>query len=185
MMKQTGVMRVNCIDCLDRTNVAMSLLARSTFASQLECLGVLTQGEAAAMASADATCFPHIQVLVHLLHPHHLPFLLLLLSHSKHSPWLSHSLCISGALLLPVCTPLACINRAVLTCIETETLDSTATHCTKVCCIFNKEDQGLGWMARLPLWHRLSHGTLPHIIELLCGATLQCVYIHIHIYMYM
>ncbi len=28
MMKQTGVFRINCIDCLDRTNVAMSLLAR-------------------------------------------------------------------------------------------------------------------------------------------------------------
>jgi len=94
---------------------------------------------------------------------------------------LVHSSCLY-AFLLPVCFPPACINRAVLTCIETETLCSTTTHCTKVCCIFNKEDQDLGWRARLPLWHRLSHGTLPHIIELLCGVTLQCVYIHIHTY---
>ena len=61
MMKQSGVLRINCIDCLDRTNVAMSLLARWTFVRQLEYTGVLTEGEARTMYSGDAACFPNTQ----------------------------------------------------------------------------------------------------------------------------
>jgi hypothetical protein len=59
--KQRGVLRINCIDCLDRTNIAMSLIARSTLVRQLEYMGVLSEAEASAMSSTDASCFPQVQ----------------------------------------------------------------------------------------------------------------------------
>lgn len=42
---QTGVFRTNCIDCLDRTNVVQSLLARRSLEQQLLRTGVLMPGE--------------------------------------------------------------------------------------------------------------------------------------------
>ncbi|KAF3310481.1 hypothetical protein TWF173_009481 [Orbilia oligospora] len=42
---QTSVVRTNCMDCLDRTNVVQSMLARWTLNRQLVDLGVLNQGE--------------------------------------------------------------------------------------------------------------------------------------------
>jgi len=42
---QEGVFRTNCIDCLDRTNVVQSLLARVSLNSQLQELGILQVGE--------------------------------------------------------------------------------------------------------------------------------------------
>lgn len=42
---QTSVVRTNCMDCLDRTNVVQSMLARWTLSRQLIDLGVLNQGE--------------------------------------------------------------------------------------------------------------------------------------------
>ncbi|XP_038068344.1 phosphatidylinositol-3-phosphatase SAC1-like [Patiria miniata] len=42
---QTGVFRTNCMDCLDRTNVVQSLLARRTLQEQLQMFGVLNPGE--------------------------------------------------------------------------------------------------------------------------------------------
>ena len=39
-MKQSGVFRTNCIDCLDRTNVVQSLIARKSLEHQLRQLGV-------------------------------------------------------------------------------------------------------------------------------------------------
>ncbi|XP_065914970.1 phosphatidylinositol-3-phosphatase SAC1-like [Dysidea avara] len=42
---QTGVFRTNCIDCLDRTNVVQSMLARISLQRQLEQMGVLSLGE--------------------------------------------------------------------------------------------------------------------------------------------
>ena len=42
---QMGVMRTNCIDCLDRTNVVQSVFARKILALQLEKLGILARGE--------------------------------------------------------------------------------------------------------------------------------------------
>lgn len=45
MMKQSGVFRTNCIDCLDRTNVVQSLCARKSLQQQLVQLGILTAEE--------------------------------------------------------------------------------------------------------------------------------------------
>lgn len=45
---QTSVIRTNCMDCLDRTNVMQSMLARWTLNRQLVDLGVLEKGENAA-----------------------------------------------------------------------------------------------------------------------------------------
>lgn len=45
---QTSVIRTNCMDCLDRTNVIQSMLARWTLNRQLIDLGVLEKGENAA-----------------------------------------------------------------------------------------------------------------------------------------
>ncbi|KAF8453158.1 SacI homology domain-containing protein [Terfezia claveryi] len=42
---QTSVIRTNCMDCLDRTNVVQSMLARWTLNRQLIDLGVLEKGE--------------------------------------------------------------------------------------------------------------------------------------------
>lgn len=38
--KQTGVLRTNCMDCLDRTNVTQSAVAWRTFVQQLACEGI-------------------------------------------------------------------------------------------------------------------------------------------------
>ncbi|KAH7379784.1 SacI homology domain-containing protein [Cadophora sp. MPI-SDFR-AT-0126] len=48
---QTSVVRTNCMDCLDRTNVVQSMLARFTLNRQLTDLGVLSRGET--FTSAD------------------------------------------------------------------------------------------------------------------------------------
>ena len=45
VMEQQGVFRVNCIDCLDRTNVVKSLLCRETLQDQLRALRILGTGE--------------------------------------------------------------------------------------------------------------------------------------------
>ncbi|XP_067857935.1 phosphatidylinositol-3-phosphatase SAC1-B-like isoform X2 [Heptranchias perlo] len=45
MLQQEGTFRTNCIDCLDRTNVVQSLLARRSLQSQLQRLGVLHVGQ--------------------------------------------------------------------------------------------------------------------------------------------
>uniref|UniRef100_A0A336KBA1 Phosphatidylinositol-3-phosphatase SAC1 n=1 Tax=Culicoides sonorensis TaxID=179676 RepID=A0A336KBA1_CULSO len=42
---QTGVFRTNCIDCLDRTNVVQSMLARRSLQNTLTKLGVLVPGQ--------------------------------------------------------------------------------------------------------------------------------------------
>jgi hypothetical protein len=46
---QTSVVRTNCMDCLDRTNVVQSMLARWTLTRQLTDLGVLSKGESFTM----------------------------------------------------------------------------------------------------------------------------------------
>ncbi|KAG2349544.1 hypothetical protein BDR05DRAFT_1020563 [Suillus weaverae] len=42
LSKQKGVFRVNCIDCLDRTNVVQSAFARHVMSMQLEAVGLLS-----------------------------------------------------------------------------------------------------------------------------------------------
>uniref|UniRef100_A0A8C1CCR5 SAC1 like phosphatidylinositide phosphatase b n=1 Tax=Cyprinus carpio carpio TaxID=630221 RepID=A0A8C1CCR5_CYPCA len=44
-LQQDGTFRSNCMDCLDRTNVIQSLLARRSLQSQLERMGVLHVGQ--------------------------------------------------------------------------------------------------------------------------------------------
>jgi hypothetical protein len=43
--KQKGVVRTNCIDCLDRTNVTQSLLGRKALEMQLQRIGVFEASE--------------------------------------------------------------------------------------------------------------------------------------------
>uniref|UniRef100_A0A3B4XA35 SAC1 like phosphatidylinositide phosphatase b n=1 Tax=Seriola lalandi dorsalis TaxID=1841481 RepID=A0A3B4XA35_SERLL len=45
LMNQEGTFRSNCMDCLDRTNVIQSLLARRSLQSQLRKMGVLHTGQ--------------------------------------------------------------------------------------------------------------------------------------------
>ncbi|KAF8402630.1 hypothetical protein HHK36_010719 [Tetracentron sinense] len=45
LVEQKGITRVNCIDCLDRTNVTQSYLARKSINSQLQRIGVLSSTE--------------------------------------------------------------------------------------------------------------------------------------------
>ncbi|XP_027891482.1 phosphatidylinositol-3-phosphatase SAC1-A isoform X2 [Xiphophorus couchianus] len=45
LTQQKGVFRSNCMDCLDRTNVIQSLLARRSLQSQLQRMGVLNVGQ--------------------------------------------------------------------------------------------------------------------------------------------
>lgn len=44
---QRGVVRTNCMDCLDRTNVVQSMLGRYTLSRMLQDIGILRPGEAA------------------------------------------------------------------------------------------------------------------------------------------
>lgn len=45
--RQTAVVRTNCMDCLDRTNVVQTMLARWTLTRQLTDIGILRPGESA------------------------------------------------------------------------------------------------------------------------------------------
>ncbi|XP_072772678.1 phosphatidylinositol-3-phosphatase SAC1-A-like [Nerophis lumbriciformis] len=45
LVQQRGVFRSNCMDCLDRTNVIQSLLARRSLQSQLQRMGILNIGQ--------------------------------------------------------------------------------------------------------------------------------------------
>lgn len=54
--KQTAVVRTNCMDCLDRTNVIQSMLGRWTLTRQLIDLGLLAPGESA----QDDQTFEHL-----------------------------------------------------------------------------------------------------------------------------
>ena len=54
--KQNAVVRTNCMDCLDRTNVVQSMLGRWTLTRQLTDLGLIRPGEAA----SDDQSFEHL-----------------------------------------------------------------------------------------------------------------------------
>jgi len=55
-MKQTAVVRTNCMDCLDRTNVVQSMLGRWALTKQLQDAGVLSQGDNV----SDDAAFEHL-----------------------------------------------------------------------------------------------------------------------------
>lgn len=45
LSQQNGVFRTNCIDCLDRTNVVQSMLAKRSLKQTLQKLGILRSGQ--------------------------------------------------------------------------------------------------------------------------------------------
>ncbi|KAK3406844.1 hypothetical protein EUGRSUZ_K02976 [Eucalyptus grandis] len=51
--EQKGIIRSNCIDCLDRTNVTQSFLAQKSLDHQLRQIGVLTSSECISMFDED------------------------------------------------------------------------------------------------------------------------------------
>ena len=53
--KQSGVLRINCIDCLDRTNVVQGWLARRQLDRLLTQMGLLAPG------SSITDTFPEVQ----------------------------------------------------------------------------------------------------------------------------
>ena len=57
---QTAVVRTNCMDCLDRTNVVQTMLARWTLTRQLRDLGILRPGESADDDAAFKDLFRNI-----------------------------------------------------------------------------------------------------------------------------
>lgn len=57
ILEQRGVIRSNCIDCLDRTNVTQSYLARRSLDSQLQRLGALSSNECISMFTEDFEIF--------------------------------------------------------------------------------------------------------------------------------
>ncbi|GMP51251.1 hypothetical protein CsSME_00017550 [Camellia sinensis var. sinensis] len=60
--EQKGIIRSNCIDCLDRTNVTQSFLAQKSLNSQLQRLGVLSRTECISMFSEDFAIFKTLWV---------------------------------------------------------------------------------------------------------------------------
>ncbi|KAL9053650.1 MAG: hypothetical protein Q9206_003842 [Seirophora lacunosa] len=58
--RQTAVVRTNCMDCLDRTNVVQTMLARWTLTRQLTDIGILKPGEAADDDAAFKVLFRNI-----------------------------------------------------------------------------------------------------------------------------
>lgn len=65
---QKSIVRTNCMDCLDRTNVVQSMLARWMLNRQMIDMGVLTEGENTAAFEAFEVMFrngkPHISLLL-------------------------------------------------------------------------------------------------------------------------
>ncbi|KAJ8898917.1 hypothetical protein K2173_008410 [Erythroxylum novogranatense] len=55
--EQKGIIRSNCIDCLDRTNVTQSYLAEKSLTEQLQIIGVLTSTECISMYNEDYVKF--------------------------------------------------------------------------------------------------------------------------------
>jgi len=45
LRQQTGVVRTNCMDCLDRTNVVQSMIARRILTEQLRAADILSSRE--------------------------------------------------------------------------------------------------------------------------------------------
>ncbi|KAK8944707.1 Phosphoinositide phosphatase SAC6 [Platanthera zijinensis] len=54
---QTGVVRTNCIDCLDRTNVTQSMIGRNMLEGQLKKIGIFSDDDAISEYSIFDSCF--------------------------------------------------------------------------------------------------------------------------------
>lgn len=57
---QIGVFRTNCIDCLDRTNVVQSMLAKRSLRQVLEKLGILHMGQTLESAMAFESLYKNV-----------------------------------------------------------------------------------------------------------------------------
>lgn len=57
---QSGVFRTNCIDCLDRTNVVQSMLARRSLQQVLEKLNILSLGQSIQSVLAFDSLFKNV-----------------------------------------------------------------------------------------------------------------------------
>lgn len=57
---QSGVFRTNCIDCLDRTNVVQSMLARRSLQQVLEKLNILSIGQSIQSIAAFDSLFKNV-----------------------------------------------------------------------------------------------------------------------------
>ncbi|CDP06467.1 unnamed protein product [Coffea canephora] len=62
LSEQKGIMRTNCVDCLDRTNVTQSFLARKCLNSQLQRVGILSSTDCISMFSEDFEIFKNLWV---------------------------------------------------------------------------------------------------------------------------
>ncbi|XP_047981088.1 phosphoinositide phosphatase SAC8 isoform X2 [Salvia hispanica] len=62
LAEQEGVVRSNCIDCLDRTNVTQSYLAQKSLNSQLQRMGAISSTESISMFSEDFEVFKTLWV---------------------------------------------------------------------------------------------------------------------------
>ncbi|KAL3826123.1 hypothetical protein ACJIZ3_022152 [Penstemon smallii] len=62
LAEQEGIIRSNCIDCLDRTNVTQSYLARKSLNFQLQRLSALSPTESISMFSEDYEIFKTLWV---------------------------------------------------------------------------------------------------------------------------
>lgn len=59
-LQQTSVVRTNCMDCLDRTNVVQSMLARYTLNRMLTDVGILQRGETFTVDNAFESMFRNL-----------------------------------------------------------------------------------------------------------------------------
>ncbi|KAM1548861.1 hypothetical protein ACFX2K_010030 [Malus domestica] len=62
--EQKGIVRSNCIDCLDRTNVTQSYLAQMSLDAQLQRTGVLDSFESISMFAQDYQTFREYGILL-------------------------------------------------------------------------------------------------------------------------
>lgn len=60
LSNQTGVFRTNCIDCLDRTNVVQSMLAKRSLNQVLSRLNILKQGQSVEITPSFETLFKNV-----------------------------------------------------------------------------------------------------------------------------
>lgn len=62
LSEQKGIIRTNCVDCLDRTNVTQSFLARKCLNSQLQRVGIFSSTDCISMFSEDFEIFKNLWV---------------------------------------------------------------------------------------------------------------------------
>jgi hypothetical protein len=64
LLEQSGVVRSNCIDCLDRTNVTQSFLARKSLDLQLQRMGALSSSESISISDSINDIFKKCKLIL-------------------------------------------------------------------------------------------------------------------------